>query len=457
MQFADGKPLPELADQIARAALFARQSANGLVVQGLKNLDKAVSALRGVSPSVGQSDQEAEDWVIEWQSHAFELKSAVFLGEFDQALRLGNRWAVTIARSYLYAEVTFHHALAAAAQYEHLDKDTQAATLTLIQDHLARLQGWAARIPDNFIFFQWTLAGELARLSGDTEQMFGHFDRAIASARQYGFTPVQGLAAERAANAAQRMGLRDEASAYLDQARAAYAAEKLMILATTLVIRRTELLRKLGIPTSMTAEVNLAVTSGFKRIRSRSQRAPVIEGILIDKSFCNRFAKCGFMQLFQYLHVTSDLTKRVRTSTDWLLESRREARLGAAVVKTAIALESLLVFSESESLARTLSERSAFILSNSPEMRRKISSIILRFYDVRSGIVHGSQKKVRKLTPWSIECVDRLTLMLHLVIASNSDLWPSVDSLRPGASLSDGRSHSRTSNFRFHRSTLRVL
>lgn len=210
----------------------------------------------------------------------------------------------------------------------------------------------------------------------------------------------------------------------------AESIEKLMILATTLGIRRTELLRKLGIATSMTAEVNLAVTSGFKRIRLRSQRAPIIEGILIDKSFCNRFAKCGFTQLFQYLHATSDLTKRVRTSTDWLLESRRESRLAAAVVKTAIALESLLVFSESESLARTLSERSAFILSNSPEMRRKISSIILCFYDVRSGIVHGSQKKVKKLSPGLIECVDRLTLMLHLVIASNSSLWPTVESLR---------------------------
>jgi hypothetical protein len=112
------------------------------------------------------------------------------------------------------------------------------------------------------------------------------------------------------------------------------------------------------------------------------------------------------------------------------LESRRESRLGAAVVKTAIALESLLVFNESESLARTLSERSAFILSNSPEIRRIISGIILRFYDVRSGVVHGSQKKAKKLTPSLIECVDRLTLILHLIIASNTDIWPSVESLR---------------------------
>jgi hypothetical protein len=212
--------------------------------------------------------------------------------------------------------------------------------------------------------------------------------------------------------------------------RVAESIEKLAVLASTFVMRRVELHRKLGIATNTTGELNLAVTNGFKRIRSRSQRAPSLEGIVIDKLFDNRFTKCGFLELFRYLQSTGDLTKRVCTSTDWLLESRRESRLGAAVVKTAIALESLLVFNESESLARTLSERSAFILSNSPEIRRIISGIILRFYDVRSGVVHGSQKKAKKLTPSLIECVDRLTLILHLIIASNTDIWPSVESLR---------------------------
>ena len=210
----------------------------------------------------------------------------------------------------------------------------------------------------------------------------------------------------------------------------AESIEKLAVLATTLVMQRAELHRKLGIATNRTDELNLAVTNGFKRIRCRSKRAPRLDGIIVDKTFCNRFTKCGFIDLFRYLQSTSDLISRVVTSTDWLLESRREPRLGAAVVKTAIALESLLVFSESESLARTLSERSAFILSNSPEVRRRISAIILRFYDVRSGVVHGSQKKAKKLTPSLIECVDRLALMLHLVIASNADLWSNVDSLR---------------------------
>jgi hypothetical protein len=206
--------------------------------------------------------------------------------------------------------------------------------------------------------------------------------------------------------------------------------EKLAILSTTFVTLKKVLLRKLGISVNTSAEINFAVTNKFKTIRSRYKRAPSIEGIIINEQFCSRFIKCGFIELFEYLQSKGGLHDRVLTSANWLLESRREAEPKASVVKTAIALESLLIFTESESLARTLSERSAFILSSCPKVRHQISRIILRFYEVRSGIVHGSQKKAKKLTPTLTECVDRLTLLLHLIMASNNNIWSSVESLR---------------------------
>lgn len=223
--------------------------------------------------------------------------------------------------------------------------------------------------------------------------------------------------------------------------------EKLTLLSTTLVTTRSDFLRRLGISDTVIDEVDLAVTGQFKSMRSRSKRAPSVDGILVDKAFCSRFRKCGFLELFTYCQTQSNLSERVCASTDWLLESRREARLTASVVKTAIALESLLIFSESESLARTLSERAAFMLSQAPDVRQEISRIFLRFYDVRSGIVHGSRKKAQKLTSSLTECVDRLTLMLHLVIASNRDLWPNVESLRLWCE--DQRWSKSSSNIRF--------
>ncbi|HYY95949.1 MAG TPA: hypothetical protein VE713_15700, partial [Pyrinomonadaceae bacterium] len=193
--------------------------------------------------------------------------------------------------------------------------------------------------------------------------------------------------------------------------------EKLVILSTTLFLRKKDLLRKLGLSEDITPEINFTVSNQFRFIRSRSTRVPSVTGILIDEKFCKRFSNSGYKGLYEYCQVQSDLAKRVRLSSEWLFESRREARLTAAVVKTAIALESLLIFSESESLARTLSERAAFILSSIPEIRYKISRLVTQFYEVRSGVVHGSQKKAKKLTPDLVECLDRVVLLLHLVIS----------------------------------------
>lgn len=225
-----------------------------------------------------------------------------------------------------------------------------------------------------------------------------------------------------------RSGSPDES--YKEAEKEGELIEKVVLLSTTLVLRKDSLLRKLGISPNIRREVDFISDNKLQFIRSRSQRSPSAEGILIDKQFCMRFSKCGFFNLFQYCQGQTDLTNRVRVSADWLLESRREARLTASVVKTSIALESLLIFSESESLARSLSERAAFILSSSPDTRQEISRIINQFYEVRSGVVHGSQKKTKKLSASLIECVDRLTLLLQLIISANQHLWSNVNELR---------------------------
>jgi hypothetical protein len=206
--------------------------------------------------------------------------------------------------------------------------------------------------------------------------------------------------------------------------------EKLAILSTTFTIKRKSLHRKLGISSISKSEICFAFTHSFQTLRAKSNRALKIDGISVDKTFCNRFNNCGFVELLRFIQMEKELNKRVMSSINWLYESRREFKINASVVKSAIALESLLIFSESESLARTLAERTAFLLSNTIETRQKISRIILRFYEVRSGIVHGSQKKAKKLSENLIECVDRLILLIHLTIANNQHLWTNLDSLR---------------------------
>lgn len=206
--------------------------------------------------------------------------------------------------------------------------------------------------------------------------------------------------------------------------------EKLAVLSSTLALHKQKLQRKLGISPRPQTEIDFIIGPEFRYLRSRSRSVPTAQGIQVGERFCRRFSRCGFFNLYQYCLSPGDLQKRVKSSLDWLFESRREPRLPASVVKTAIALESLLIFSESESLARSLSERAAFVLSSSPETRQQISKIVKRFYNARSSVVHGGRRKLRDLSPSLIEAVDRLSVLLYLTIGMNPQLWSSAEDLR---------------------------
>jgi hypothetical protein len=220
------------------------------------------------------------------------------------------------------------------------------------------------------------------------------------------------------------LAIRDKAEAVAIQ------VERVAVLSSALVLKKKDFLRKLGITTKPIAELNFAYTPDFQLISSTSKKTPKVEGLLVDKTFARRFAQCGLYTLTAYVQTSSDLANRVSLSLQWLLDSRTEPRIQSSVVKTSIALESLLIITESESLAQSLSERAAFILSPDASRRELISKILKRFYEIRSGVVHGSQKKAKKLTPTLLETVDRLTLLLNLVISANSKNFTNTDSLR---------------------------
>jgi hypothetical protein len=211
---------------------------------------------------------------------------------------------------------------------------------------------------------------------------------------------------------------------------AAALIEKLAVLSSTVMMTKSELQRKLGISSKRRTEIDFANDFQLRFLRSRQKAVPAVQGVSIDERLRRRFLKCGFHNLVGHYSPENKLAERVLTALNWLFESRLEPSLQASVVKTSVALESLLIFSESESLARSLSERAAFILSPCPNTRREISGIVKRFYEARSGIVHGSRKKARKLTGSLAESVDRLAVLLCLVIGSNYEIWPSDDNLR---------------------------
>jgi Apea-like HEPN len=211
--------------------------------------------------------------------------------------------------------------------------------------------------------------------------------------------------------------------------RSAELFECLAVLSHT-CLPKQQVLDRLGIGARGAGGVEFLAGSGDYLLRSKTKRVPRAAALLVDARFDKRFRRYGFVGLYEFCASKQGLAERVRASVGWLRESRLEIQLQAAIVKTSIALEALLIFSESESLARALSERTAFMLSPQPERRECISKLIRRFYDARSGVVHGSRDKARLVSDSLLQAVDMLVIMLNLTIAANGKRWGSQEQLR---------------------------
>jgi hypothetical protein len=216
---------------------------------------------------------------------------------------------------------------------------------------------------------------------------------------------------------------------YSDLAKTADLIEKVAVISTTFAMKKDKLLNKIGINKKPRREFDFVIGPQYRSLKTRTISSPRSLGIHVDERFNNRFSRCGFNEMIDHFQMRSSMSERALASFNWLFESRVESQFPASVVKTSITLETLLIISDSESLSQSLSERSAFILSTDPFERQRISKIIKRFYEGRSGIVHGSKKKVKKMTPMLLEGVDRITLLILLIFSANPTLWLTKEDL----------------------------
>jgi hypothetical protein len=203
--------------------------------------------------------------------------------------------------------------------------------------------------------------------------------------------------------------------------------EHILIVATIFSLDRESLQRKYF--STISSDYDFAYSQDMKFLKSRTL-SKKREQIFIDDSFIKRFEKLGFKNVFDYFNEPNELAERIKKSVNWLYESRVEKNLNAAIVKTSIALESLLIFSDSESLSKSLSERTAFLLTNEPKVRSIISKIVIEFYNARSGIVHGGKKRIKSINRNVIESMDRLIALMIILICSNKQIWNTNESLR---------------------------
>jgi len=213
-----------------------------------------------------------------------------------------------------------------------------------------------------------------------------------------------------------------------DAASASNLIEILVLLSKTLAIPRCVYQRQLGISARQRTEIDLVIGPSLHYLRSRARKAPRYSGVHIDKTDVARFQRIGFCHLYAAASKQNGL--RLRRCASWLYESRREPNNEAAIVKSAIALESLLILTASEPLARSLAERAAFLLSPKPDTRKRVARLVCRLYEARSTVVHGGRKKRRSDLPRLLEASDRLAVLLLLVVAANDSKWGDEEAFR---------------------------
>lgn len=205
--------------------------------------------------------------------------------------------------------------------------------------------------------------------------------------------------------------------------------ENILIVSTIFSIKREELHKKLASVNFSEINYDFSYSQDLRYLKSKTLTKKG-DFVSIDDSFIRKFEKFGFPNIFNTYFEKNEISSRIIKSINWLYQSRQEQNLSAAIVKSAIALESLLIFSDSESLSKSLSERTAFILSSNPIDRSKISKIVAEFYNARSAIVHGGKKKIKSISADIIESMDRLLTLMYLLICSNITQWKSNDDLR---------------------------
>lgn len=206
--------------------------------------------------------------------------------------------------------------------------------------------------------------------------------------------------------------------------------ERIVVLSSVLAVRRSSLHRTLSVGPHRDTTFDLVIDSNIQYLRSRSRPTRAPRGLSIDTTSRSRFLRCGFPILVVACSHEADLARRLTACLNWMFESRLEHVPDAAIVKSAIALETLLIADKNEPLGRTLSERAAFILGNSLDRRREVSRCVRRFYDARSAVVHGGKARSKVSLPTLIDGIDRLILLMCLTIAANAKTWPSTPTLQ---------------------------
>lgn len=211
--------------------------------------------------------------------------------------------------------------------------------------------------------------------------------------------------------------------------RVAKLAEAVLVASIVLQGDRSSFLRSVVGVREEFFDLNITKDARETSVSSTSQVEKEPSGLAVDSTAARRFRKNGFPDLYAIANGDSKLSTRLERSLGWLIQSRTDKSVSSAIVKTSTALETLVVIGR-EPTRRALSERGAYILSDDPDERRRISRAIKTFYSKRGNIVHGKGDVSDEETVRILEFGDRLSVLIALVLSSNGNKWENADDVR---------------------------
>jgi hypothetical protein len=232
---AAGDPLAEVQTECENGLAFARRVRFGLVIELCGAQLGLILTLRGLTPTFGCLDHEdygeldterrladspnlvfAEFyyWTRKLQAHFFarDLASAV-----DASLRAAPLlW--TSAAMFESAEYRLYGALVHAAAWDHATPEQRPRHFDSVLDHYRQLEVWAEVNPETFEDRAALVGAEIARIEARVLDAQDLYEKAIRSARKYGFVHNEAVANELAGCFYAARGFEKIATTYLRDA-----------------------------------------------------------------------------------------------------------------------------------------------------------------------------------------------------------------------------------------------
>ncbi|WP_428267432.1 sensor histidine kinase [Haliangium sp.] len=215
-----------LADHVAAfdvlIAVLRRLSASG---DGRSEPAELMRAEPGLATQGRAALEQERAITLLFGAEVVALVYAYLAGDIDRALEHAERASTHAAAAlgrFAVAELCCFQSLALLAECDQLDPATRAERLEVVVRNQDQMAVWSRSAPGNFQYRHDLVAGEEARVRGDSEQAMELFGRAVQGAAEHGAVHFEAIALERTARLFQALDDQRAAADFLSAGCAAF-------------------------------------------------------------------------------------------------------------------------------------------------------------------------------------------------------------------------------------------